>query len=201
MPINQSPLVLHMSHAWLKVGYTAVKSRELDIVFFRDFDAISLAEFHDDVQEIHGVHFDLISNSDIPLESAQILIWQYLANHLKDDGSDLAGGHVRDPPFEQASGLSCLSIKSLHDYRRVDAQHTEGMLKDIVDFGDVSPMPVIAILLPSVNLRGPLAYVVLQCSALFCCCALPFKSQHDAVQTAASSHHGGFVSGFEVTIL
>src|SRR5512136_2570261 len=84
-PIIQAPLVLRMSHAWLKVGYSAVKSRQLQIVFFGDFDAISLPEFHDDVQEIHGVHFDLISNPDVPLEFAQILIRQYLANHLKDD--------------------------------------------------------------------------------------------------------------------
>ena len=77
------PLVLQVSHAWLKIGYSAVKRRELHVVLFGDFDAVSLPEFHDDVQEIHGVHFDLVSNPDIPLEFAQILIWQYLANHLK----------------------------------------------------------------------------------------------------------------------
>jgi hypothetical protein len=80
------------AHLWLKVINTASHRVELGVVGFRDFNAVSFAEFHDDVEEIHGVQIDLITEGLIVFEIAQVFVWGDVGYDVDDGLARFFGG-------------------------------------------------------------------------------------------------------------
>ncbi len=57
---------------------------QLDVIIFGNLDAVSLAQAHHDVEEIHAVQFHLLAEGDIVLERAQVLVGHNIVEDIQN---------------------------------------------------------------------------------------------------------------------
>ena len=70
-------------HQWLKIVYGAIQCRQLCIVVFWNNYPVAFSQLHDNIQEIHRVHLDLVPDKYITLDITQVLIRYYVLNELQ----------------------------------------------------------------------------------------------------------------------
>src|SRR5437660_10152061 len=120
-----------------EVGHATVQAGQLPVVGFRHFDAVPLAQLHHDVQEVHRVQFELVSERHVALHVGEVLIGCDHADDLKDGLPDLVVRHIETAP--RWAGHSWREkihdLDSFYNNYRVDAQHAGRLVQDIVNPG------------------------------------------------------------------
>jgi hypothetical protein len=56
-------------------------------------DAVALAEFHDDIEEVHAVELELLAEVDFVIEVRQIFVGGDVAEDIEDFFTYFGGGH------------------------------------------------------------------------------------------------------------
>src|SRR5713101_5285214 len=97
-PVKGRLLVFELGR---EVGHATVQAGQLGVVGFRHFNLVALSQLHNDVQEIHGVQFELVTERHVAFEMAEVLIWRDHADDLDDGLLDLVVCHVETSPEVQ----------------------------------------------------------------------------------------------------
>ena len=67
-PLHLDLFALDVRHQRFEVRDRTVHAREVDVIVLGDLDAVTLAQLHDDVQEVHAVELELLAEGDIVVE-------------------------------------------------------------------------------------------------------------------------------------
>src|SRR5207237_9992155 len=88
-----------------EVGHATVQAGQLPVVGFRHFDAVPLAQLHHDVQKVHRVQFELVSERHVALHVSEVLIGRDYADYRENGLPDLVVRHIESCPRVAASSL------------------------------------------------------------------------------------------------
>ena len=165
-----------VSHLRFEIGHGQLHAREVPVIFFGDLDAMSFAEFHDDIEEIHAVEFELFAETDVINQIVQVLVRCDVTEDVDDLVANFGGTHGRgvlrlaDQSWWKGnvnlSKLGCraegmvfdnvrqfcrsdcwgwsvrvgwavrFGSDAANDHHRIDPQHAERVIEDVVDAGD-----------------------------------------------------------------
>src|SRR3954449_11315477 len=89
--------ILHERH---KISNSRVHARQIDVIIFRNLNAISLAKFHDDVEKVHAVQFKLLAELLFIIQLRQILIRRNITQDIQHFFSDFSGRHPDSSPIK-----------------------------------------------------------------------------------------------------
>jgi hypothetical protein len=59
---------------WLEIVDAAVEGNEFWVFIFGDFNTVLFSQFHDDVEEVHGIEVELISECDTRINVRAVVV-------------------------------------------------------------------------------------------------------------------------------
>ena len=92
--------LLYVFHQRFQERDGAVHAGELEVVVFGDLDAVALAQFHDDVEEVHAVEFELIAEVHGIVEISEIFVGGDDFEDVEDFFFDVFCGHWSGVPLQ-----------------------------------------------------------------------------------------------------
>ena len=80
-------------HLGLKISDRRMHASEISVVLFRNLHAVTLSQFHYDIQEVHAVEFQLIAESLLIIEAIKFLVRGNVFEDIKNFVANFCRGH------------------------------------------------------------------------------------------------------------
>ena len=105
----------------------------MHVIGFRDFDAVFLAELHDDIEKVHRIERELVAEADFGFNRGQIFIGGDVRNDIENDLFNVFLRHVRGLVSNRTARSG--NPIFLNNEGGVDSEHAEGIIEDGLDGG------------------------------------------------------------------